>query len=406
MRRTSLLLLAIVIACGSARAVAPWVATWVGTWAAAPMADPIAAEKQAAADTTYRNIVHVSQGGEKIRLVLSNDFGKGPLVIGGVHVAFHDSESSTIGGTDHVVKFGGQESVTIPPGQSVSSDGVKMTVPIFSDLVVSVFVPAQKMEQRTYHADARSRNYTAPGNQAAAMTLDNATVTTSWYWLKAVEVKEESSKQEAVVTLGDSITDSAFSTVDANRRWPDALAVRLATNKKTKYLSVLNVGIGGNRILNDIRGQRALDRFDRDVLGQNGVKYLIILEGINDIGHTMQPNAPYQPVTAEQIIDGMKQMVEKAHAHGIKVVGATLTPDGESKYYSELTEAMRAQVNAWIRARGSFDGVIDFDKATLDPDHPMKFLPRYDHGDHLHPNDAGYQAMADAIDLKLFEEKK
>ena len=209
-------------------------------------------------------------------------------------------------------------------------------------------------------------------------------------------------KAASIVAFGDSITDGALSTRDANARWPDDLARRLQANKKTANLGILNQGIGGNRILHDVTGPNALARFDRDVLAQAGVKYLIILESINDIGHAQDPVKPYDVVTAEDLIVGLRQLATRAHTHGIKVYGATLTPYVGAKYASPAGEAMRQAVNKWIRTTNQLDGFIDFDKATQDPPTPTVFSPAADSGDHLHPADAGYKIMADSIDLSLF----
>jgi lysophospholipase L1-like esterase len=220
---------------------------------------------------------------------------------------------------------------------------------------------------------------------------------TTWEYLNGIDVLAPS-KAAAIATIGDSITDGAYSTADANQRWPDELARRIQTNPKYKRLSVINEAISGNKILMDRAGPNALARFDRDILSQSGVKYLIVLEGINDIGHIQT-----DPTTASDLIRGLDQMIVRAHTHGIVVIGGTLTPfRGFDRYFSEKTEAIRTTINQWIRTSGAFDAVIDFDAAIRDPNHPDTFLPAYDHGDHLHPNDAGYKAMGDFIDLKLF----
>jgi lysophospholipase L1-like esterase len=252
---------------------------------------------------------------------------------------------------------------------------------------------------------------TAPGAATVAATsgpassLSGAPVlakSSSWYFLKNVEV-DHTRKSAALIALGDSITDGARSTPDTNRRWPDAFAALLGANKKTKAVSVLNVGISGNRILHEGTGPSALDRFDRDVATQPGARFLVITEGINDIGHTFAP--PLLPVTAQQVIDGLSEIAKRAHAHGLKVFAGTLSPMGGSKYDAPQTEAMRQAVNAFLRSNTVFDGMIDFDKAVRDPDHPERMLSQLDSGDHLHPSDAGYAAMAAAINLKLFRKR-
>jgi lysophospholipase L1-like esterase len=223
----------------------------------------------------------------------------------------------------------------------------------------------------------------------------------AWPFFKGIDVRA-SARTASVITIGDSITDGDHSTRDANARWPDVLARRLQADQKTANLSVLNEGIRGNRILHDGNGANALSRFNRDVLAQAGVKYLIILEGINDIGSATSPTNPSDPVTADDIIAGLLQLAIRAHTHGIQVFGATLTPYVGATYQSPKGESIRQAVNNWIRTTNQFDGVIDFDKVTTDPTHPGMLLPSYDSGDHLHPDDAGYKLMGESINLKLF----
>jgi lysophospholipase L1-like esterase len=247
----------------------------------------------------------------------------------------------------------------------------------------------------------------APGEDTADPNLPSARTVSDWCFVKGVDVSVKNTKKAAanpaaIVAFGDSITDGAKSTRDSNSRWPDILAQRLQANKKTANISVLNEGISGNRLLHDKAGPNALARFDRDVLAQSGVKYLILFEGINDIGHTAQPLEPADVITADQMILALAQMAQSAHEHGIKVIGATLAPYAGAKYYSESGEQIRQGVNSWIRTSPAFDGVIDFDKITRDPSSPSAYLPTVDSGDHLHPNDTGYKTMANAIDLLLF----
>jgi lysophospholipase L1-like esterase len=376
---------------------------WVGTWAASPCAEANQNNQFGSADTTFREIVHVSLGGSVIRIVLSNEFGLDPLTIGAVQIAL----SSGTGSSDinfastSALTFGGRPSVTIPPGAMVVSDPADLKLPAFADLAVSLFLPAQPIQQISQHSFADQIGYTAPGNVVSAKTLEAPTEITSWPFLKGVDVRT-SGNSAAIVAFGDSITDGAASTHNANVRWPDILARRLQSDKKTASLSVLNEGIGGNRILHDRYGPNALARFDRDVIAQAGVKYLIVMESINDIGHATDPKTPDDIVTAADLIAGLSQLATRAHTHGIKVIGATLTPFVGAKYQSPEGEAMRQAINQWIRTSPQFDGVIDFDKTTQDPTHPGMFLPLDDSGDHLHPGDAGYKAMGDSIDLKLF----
>jgi lysophospholipase L1-like esterase len=374
---------------------------WVGTWATSPVALPNPDGKFGAEDTTYREIVHVSLGGSAVRIILSNEFGLDPLTIGAAHIALRGTGSEIALTSANALTFGGRPSVTIPAGATVVSDPANLKLPAFGDLAVSLFVPAQPMQQVSHHAFADQTNYVAAGNVVSAKTLESPKEIYSWPFLKGVDVMA-SGKSASIVAFGDSITDGALSTRNANARWPDILARRLQANKKTAALAVLNEGIGGNRVLYDGAGANALARFDRDVIAQAGVKYLIILESINDIGNALSPVNPHDPVAAEDLIAGLGQLAARAHTHGIKVFGATLTPYVGAKYASPAGEAMRQAVNNWIRTTNQLDGFIDFDKATQDPANPAVFAPTADSGDHLHPKDAGYKAMGDSIDLKLF----
>jgi lysophospholipase L1-like esterase len=373
---------------------------WVGTWAASPAGagTPTQFDKQ-----TLREIVHTSIGGSRVRVRLSNAFGAQPLVIGAAHVALRSSGSSVA--SDHALTFSGQTSFSIPAGALALSDPVALEVRAASDVAVSIYLPAAT-PGATAHASAQQTSFVAPGDLTGAVDLPATAVKiTSWPFLAGVDVSG-SRKMEAIVAFGDSITDGARSTNDANTRWPDVLAQRLHAK-----FAVLNQGIGGNRVLHDgtgrlaAVGQSALARFDRDVLAQPGVKYVIVLEGINDIGFPGAVGGESEEVTADQIIAGLQQLVERAHERGLRIFGGTLTPfEGTTipKYYAPEREPKRQAVNQWIRTSKAFDAVIDFEKAVQDPSHPTRILAQYDSGDHLHPSDAGYKAMAGAIDLKLF----
>jgi lysophospholipase L1-like esterase len=375
---------------------------WVGTWAASPYAEKNSSGKLNADDTTgvtLREIVHISIGGPAVRVVLTNEFGVEPLTIDAASIALRGDGSAITSPTP--LTFGGRASVVIPPGALIVSDAAPLKVAPFADLAVSLFLPDQPVTQISYHGAAYQTNYRVAGNSVTAATLPDAKKFYSWQFLKDVDVQAEGSSS-SIVAFGDSITDGAHSTSDANARWPDVLAKRLAGDKKTSHIGVLNQGIGGNRILHDGVGPSALARFDRDVIAQAGVRYVIVLEAINDIGHAQDPKRPYDVVTAEDLIDGFKQMALRAHTHGIKIYGATLTPYVGAGYSSPAGEAMRVAINQWIRTSKDLDGFIDFDKVTLDPAKPDTFLPSADSGDHLHPKDAGYKIMGDSIDLKLF----
>src|SRR5882757_602085 len=377
---------------------------WVGTWATSPVAANNPGAKFGAPGTdgtTLREIVHLSLGGPSVRVIFTNEFGLDPLTIGAAQVALSSGASGITAGSPTPLTFGGQSSIIIPPGALIVSDPAPLKVAPFSNLAVSFFLPDQPVSQLTLHSFADQTNYLAPGNVISAATLDAPTEFFSWDFLKGIDVTADD-KSASIVTFGDSITDGAHSTRDANARWPDILAQRLHDNKKTANLGILNEGIGGNRVLHDKAGTNALARFDRDVLAQAGVKYLVILEGINDIGNAQNPVHPKDVVSAQEIIVGLAQLTTRAHTHGIKVIGATLTPYVGAGYASPAGEAMRQAVNQWIRTTKDLDGVIDFDKATQDPANPAVFATANDSGDHLHPGDAGYKTMANSIDLSLF----
>jgi len=380
---------------------------WVGTWATAPMAaknssGKLGAEGTDGADgTTLREIAHVSIGGTSLRVVLTNEFGEDPLTVSAAQIALSAGGGGIVAGSSVQLSFSGHPSVVIPPGALVVSDAAPIKVAALSDVAVSLFLPDQPVSVVSRHGFADTTNYLVPGNAVLNPTLTGPKLFYSWDFLKGIDVKADAASA-AIVAFGDSITDGAHSTRDANARWPDVLAKRLAGDRKTAKLSVLNEGIGGNRILHDNTGPSALARFDRDVIAQDGVKYLIILEAINDIGHAADLKKPYDVVSADDLIAGYVQMAERAHAHGIKVFGATLTPYVGAGYASPAGEAMRQTLNTWIRTTKEFDGVIDFDKVTTDPANPGVFLPADDSGDHLHPGDAGYKTMGESIDLKLF----
>jgi lysophospholipase L1-like esterase len=355
------------------------------------------------AGTTLREIAHVSIGGPSVRVVLSNEFGLESLTVSAAEIALRDKESSIVTSSAVPLMFGGHASVVIPAGALVISDPAALNVKPLSDVAVSLFLPTQPLTQMTRHGFADQTNYSVDGNMVTSATLTDAKKFTSWDFLKDIDVKADADSA-AVVAFGDSITDGALSTRDMNARWPDVLAARLVGDKKTSKIGVLNQGIGGNRVLHDGTGPSALARFDRDVLSQDGVKYLIIMESINDIGHAADPDPTkrYDIVSADDLIAGLAQMAARAHIHGIQVFGATLTPYVGAKYQSPEGETIRQAVNTWIRTTKELDGVVDFDKVTVDPAKPGVFLPAYDSGDHLHPKDAGYKAMGDSIDLKMF----
>jgi lysophospholipase L1-like esterase len=375
---------------------------WVGTWASAPLLDAHAkpADQLVAPGTTgvtLREVVHVSIAGEIVRVRFSNLYGADPLVIGAAQIAQTLKGAAVVAGSGKPLTFHGQTSVSIPAGALAVSDGIPFKFAPLSDLTVSFYLPSPS-GPITEHQLGNATSYHAPGNVVANDTLETPSTLTSWEYLNGIDTLA-SADAAAVITIGDSITDGAKSTIDTNQRWPDELARRLQADPKYRHLAVLNEAISGNKILLDGAGPNALARFDRDVIAQSGAKYLLILEGINDIGrlHSVPDGA-----TAADLISALDQMIVRAHAHGIAVIGCTLTPYHGAGYYTENGEAIRKAVNDWIRNSGAFDGFVDFEAAVRDPNHPDTFLPADDPGDHLHPNDAGYKVMGDAIDLKLF----
>ena len=374
---------------------------WIGTWSTSPMLADGGFRVHAFNAVTLREITHISIGGKELRIRFTNEFGLDPLFLTDIHVAISDGGTSIRSGTDHQVTFGVSDTVKIPAGSVLVSDPVPLDVAPHSDLAISFYIPAQIMRAETFHDFADQDNFVAAGDVAGAASLTQAATLSSWYFVDGIEVSAIGGGR-AIVTLGDSITDGAHSTRNANRRWPDVLANRLLADESLGQIAVLNEGIGGNRVVNDGYGPSALARLDRDVLSQDGVRYVIVLESINDIGRLARLQSPDDEITAQQLEQGLSRIADAARQHGIKAIGATLTPYGGASYFSDKGEQIRKEVNDWIRASGTFDGVIDFAKITADPQNPAQFNPSYDSGDHLHPGDAGYKAMGEGIDLRLF----
>ncbi|MGH9605566.1 MAG: SGNH/GDSL hydrolase family protein [Terracidiphilus sp.] len=375
---------------------------WVGTWATSPMLAEGGFNVHPFCGVTLREIAHISAGGKQMRVRFTNEFGLDQLAIADAHVALSAGGGAIKAGTDRALTFDGSASVSIPPGSAVYSDPVSLDAPALSDVAVSFYLPAQVMRAETYHSFADQDNYMVDGDEAGAETLTDPKTLASWYFFDGIDV-ENAGDGFSIVALGDSITDGAHSTRNGNDRWPDVLASRLQAEHGMEHVGVLNEGIGGNRVLNDVAGPSAVARIDRDVLAQDGAKYVIVLESINDIGRLKRLTAPEDNVTAQDLEAGLKEIADAAHEHGMKIYGATLTPYGGANYYSAKGEQVREAVNEWIRQSHTFDGVIDFDKITRDPQDPNRYNPLYDSGDHLHPNDAGYKAMGDGIDLALFK---
>ena len=351
---------------------------------------------------TLRQIVHVSIGGERLRVVLSNAFGTVPLVVGAAHVALRTKDAAIDPKSDRPLTFGGAPSVTIAAGAVALSDPVSLTVPPFGDLAIDAYLPgdtAASPSPLTTHGGALQTNYVSTdGDHSGAADFSVTTTTQSWFFLARVEVAAPA-QVGAIVAFGDSITDGTRSSPNTNNRWPDQLARRLAA--QNVKIGVLNQGIAGNRVLCDGAGVSALARFDRDVLVQTGATHVVVLESINDIGIGRNNPSP----SAADLIVAHRQLVDRAHARGLTIFGATLTPYEGAVYATPEGEAKRQAVNDWIRTSKVYDGVIDFDLAVRDPAAPAKIQLRYNPGDNLHMNDAGYQAMADAVSLALFTHK-
>jgi lysophospholipase L1-like esterase len=374
--------------------------------AAIPAPAPAAPVAGTLNNQTARMIVRTSIGGSRVRVEFSNAFGTAPLDMGAAHIAIRGQDSAIIAGSDRPLLFNGKPAARVLPGAVLLSDPVDLVVPRLGDLAISVYVPGDS-GRASQHSQALHTTYIATGDTTGQMEMADARTTAAWYWISSVDVMAPADAG-AIVAFGDSITDGTTSTVNANRSWPSLLAERLMTNPATSNLSVLNLGIAGNRVLGDGAGVSALARFDRDVLSQPGVKYLMILEGINDMngagrGGATQGATPAGPaLTADDLIGAMKQMIERAHTHGIKAIGCTLTPYGNA---TDAVEALRQALNQFIRTGGAFDGMVDFDKVIQDPNDPRQFRQGYNNTDKLHPNDAGYKAMADAVDLSMFVSK-
>ncbi len=381
--------------------------SWISSWTASPQA-PRGVMPASLSNRTIRQIVHLSIGGDKVRLRLSNEFGTKPILIGAASVAMAGKSSDIVSASLRVLTFGGAKSVIIQPGAPAVSDPVEFNVAPLSDVAVSLYLPAAT-ELGTVHAVGLQTAYVSTtGDFTASTEFPVVDRFENRFFLTGVMV-EPSSPVRAIVTFGDSITDGTRSTVDANARWPDVLARRLKA--AGLGVAVLNQGISGNRVLSDGAGVSALARFERDVLSQPGVSHVVIFVGINDIGF---PGTAIEPGgivrTADEIIAGYKQLIERAHLRAIKVIASPLTPfenalaGGPNQgYFTPEKEAKRLAVNNWIRTSGVFDGLIDFERVVADPAHPSAIAAAYDSGDHLHPNDAGYKAMGESVDLKLFQ---
>jgi len=389
---------------------------WIETWAAAPQPPmpamgPIAGAPSFS-DQTIRQIVRISAGGDQVRVRLSNEYGAQPLAIGAAHIAIAMG-TAVQPGSDHVLTFGGSPTALIPPGAPLLSDPVALRVAPLSSLSISLYLPGATGPCTCHAAGMATAYVSAAGNFAGQVFTPDHTLQ-SRAFLSGVDVAA-AAPAKTIVVLGDSISDGIGSTVDTNHRWPDLLADRLDDGAAHDHEAwgIANLGISGNRLLADGAGTGALARFDRDVLAAPGAAYVVVFEGINDIGlsygHFTGPlaaafsrMAPRNKVTAQQLIGAYQQLIARAHLHGLKVIGVTLTPYQGSGYYAEQGEAVREAVNRWIRTGGAFDGVLDFDRVLRDPADPKQIAAGLQAGDHLHGSDAGYAALVKSIDLSLF----
>jgi lysophospholipase L1-like esterase len=379
---------------------------WVSTWGASPQGPtPSSISANGFLDQTVRNVVFTSVGGSMVRVRFTNVFGTRPLRISRATIALAGLGPRIEHHTITPLRFRGRDSILVPPGAEATSDPASFTVPPLQRLAVSIFLPLAT-GHATQHSDSRQRNYIAAGDHTGARGATAFTRTTeSWYFIDSVDVLSPPSVPGTIVALGDSITDGVGSTVNANARWPNDLARRLSSGAGTT-IGVVDEGIAGNRILNASisGGTAAVYRFKRDVLARAGVRAVIVLEGINDIAYSQATDpltAPHTNVSAGQIIAGYRRIIALAHAAGVKIYGATLTPFRRSRHWTAAGEAKRATINRWITTSGAFDGVIDTAHAVAAPNNPQILNPAFDSGDHLHPNDAGGQAIANAVTLNL-----
>jgi lysophospholipase L1-like esterase len=350
-------------------------------------------------DRTVRMVVRTSIGGSKFRVNLSSSLGRPPVKVGSAHVAVYKSNGSIVPETDRVITFNGKPSCTLLPGALLPSDPVDMELPPFTDLAISLYFP-EETGAPTEHRLGLHTTWISRGNTAGNEAMPDPEKTYAYLWLAGIDVLTDAD-DFSIVALGDSITDGFATTLDASKPWPALLAKRLNAASGTSQISVVNQGISGNQVLRDGAGISTLARFDRAVLSIAGVKWVILLEGINDINIRGWNDSP-DGLTSDDLIAGYKQIIERSHIHGIRVIGATLTPEEGVPTMSERGEKIRQTINQWIRTSGAFDAVVDFDELIRDPSMPVRMRPEFDPGDHIHPNDAGNQAMADVFDLNFF----
>jgi lysophospholipase L1-like esterase len=356
---------------------------------------------------TVRMIVRASLGGETVRVRLAHAFGAPAVAIGAAHIAIRDKDSAIVAGSDRALTFGGRPTATLHGGQELVSDPVNLSIKPLADLAISLYLPGETGPPTSHTFGLRPTYISKPGNVAAdASIAEPERITESWYWLAGVDVRARSGPNPpgTVVTFGDSITDGDQSTPDRIAMWPAILAARLQANPATRNIGVVNAGISGNRLIGD--NTSGLARLTMHALSVPGVKWMTLLEGINDITGATRPmpaDAPKPaPLSADDVIAAYKQVIAMAHGRGVKVIGCTLTPYEGSRAYSEAGEAIRQAVNTWIRTSNAFDAVVDFDAVTRDPKQPNRLRPDADSPDSLHPGDPGYKMMADAIPLTIF----
>jgi lysophospholipase L1-like esterase len=366
---------------------------WVGTWGASPyLTESSNMPPVALSNNTIRQVVRVSIGGSKIRLKFSNQWGNAPLVMQSVHLAVSTGGSAINSGTDSIVTFNGSQSVTVAAGSTVTSDTLAYNLPALTNMAITTYfgsVPSAL----TGHPGSRTTSYIKTGNAVSVQQMSSSSTTDHWYVITGIDIGTDDTAYKSAIGFGDSITDGRGTTTNAQNRWTDLFATRLRANTATSKVGVLNQGIGGTLV-----SSSGLSRFDRDVLGQSGTRYVVILYGINDI--------VYGGASATTVTNAYKTLISKAHARGLLVYGGTILPFGSSSSYTASLESIRQTVNTWIKsttaANGGFDRVIDFDTALRDPNNKTKLLSTYDSGDGLHPGPAGYQKMADTINLSYF----
>lgn len=392
-------------ACAGALALAPHAAfaqsgdVWSATWGCAPAGPPPSAGTMWFTRQTLRMIVRASTGGNRVRVRLTNEMGSTPLAIGSAQVALRSSHQAVVAGSSHPLSFGGRTSVTIQPGMAAVSDPVFFQVAPFADLAISLYFPGT-VSATTIHRDSWQTNYlSTEGNFAANNTFTITRSFPSWPFLSEVDVDGGAS---CVVAIGDSLTDGLGSTINQNRRWPDYLARRLRAELPTERIGVVNRGIAGNRLLLDhpsamLAGHDVLERFERDVLATPGIRAVIVASGINDIVYA---SGTALSRMAGGLVDGYRQLIARAHARGLPILGATLPPMAGFVYYTAAREAVRQQVNGWLRSAREFDALVDWDMVLRDPAAPTRLRSAYNSRDWLHPNDAGYQALAAAVPLR------